>query len=358
MNKYGIIMAGGSGSRFWPLSRKDRPKQLLNLTGKDFMVNEAIERLHYTVDMSNIYIVTSATQKPLVAKVTRDKLKERSFIVEPAARSTAPCIGLAAVKILKQQGDGIMIITPSDAYIKDNTAFTRTVSYAVSAADKQDKLVTIGIAPTYPATGYGYIKFNKNEPEKAKHVLEFKEKPEKEIAEQYIKDGNYVWNSGMFVWRASTILEKYKEFAPDIYSDLLKIYDAIGTPEEDAVINEVYPQIRAISVDFAIMEPAAAAGDVSVVYGDFGWNDIGTWDTFDVLYDEDENGNIVVGDSIIVDSKDNVIYGKKRVIATVGVENLVIVDTDDALLICKKDEAQKVKTVVESLEKAGRKDLI
>jgi len=354
MKKYGVIMAGGGGTRFWPLSRKKTPKQLLNLTGKELMVNEAVDRLSYTADKKDIFIVTNATQVEPMLKATIGRIQPDHILSEPAARNTAACVGYAAMEIVRKYGDGVMIITPSDAYIKDSAAFTRVLSEAVKAAEERDKLVTVGINPSFPATGYGYIKFDKNQDGQAKTVLEFKEKPDEATAKAYYESGSYAWNSGMFIWKASTILEKFQQLVPDIYADLEKIGDAMNTDREKQTIEEIYPIIRKISVDYAIMEPSAAKGDVLVVPGEFGWNDVGSWDMMGVLHDADANGNITIGDTLAINTTDSVVYSSGKLVATVGVDNLVVVETPDAIMVCSKDKAQDVKLIVEALIDAKR----
>lgn len=358
MKKYGVIMAGGGGTRFWPLSRQKTPKQLLNLSGKELMVNEAIDRLSYTADKNDIFIVTNCAQAEPMLKATAGRIQPSHILFEPSARNTAACIGYAAMEILKKYGDGIMVITPSDAYIRDNAAFTRVLADAVQAAEIQDKLITVGITPTFPATGYGYIKFDKTQNTAAKTVAEFKEKPDEETAKAYLASGEYVWNSGMFIWKASVILEKFRKYIPDIYADISKIGDAMNTENETAIVNEVYPNIRKISVDYAIMEPSAAEGDVLTVPGEFGWNDVGSWDMMNVLHNEDENGNILLGDTIAINTKNTTIYSSGRTVAAVDADGLVIVETPDAVMVCSKEKAQNVKLIVDELNAKARKELL
>lgn len=358
MEVYGVIMAGGGGTRFWPLSRQKTPKQLLNLTGNDLMVNEAVDRLSYVADKKNIFIVTNATQVSPMLKATEGRLRPDHILSEPAARNTAACIGYAAMEIVRKYGDGIMVITPSDHYIKDDAGFARILNAAVRAAENTAKLVTVGITPTFPSTGFGYIKFDKAADAEAKPVVEFREKPDEETAKQYVQSGVYAWNSGMFVWKASVILEKFKAYIPDIYADLEKIGNAMQTEAEKAVIEEVYPNIRKISVDYAIMEPSASKGDVLVIPGEFGWNDVGSWDMMDVLHDPDANGNVMVGDAVAVDVSNTVIYSSGRTVAAVGVDDLIIVETPDAVMVCPKSKAQDVKKIVDELNAKGRKELL
>lgn len=354
MKTYGVIMAGGGGTRFWPLSRHDEPKQLLNLSGKDLMINETIDRVATICDKSDIFIVTNVDQVPKMRKVTSERIKPDHILSEPSARNTAACIGYAAFEIVKKYGDGIMSIFPSDHFIKDESAFTNTLKEAIAVAE-EGSLVTMGITPTYPCTGYGYIRFDKNEPDIAKKVIEFKEKPNLTTAEEYIASGEYAWNSGMFVWKASVILEQFEKLLPDVYACLTKIADAMGTPEEKAVIDEVYPKIPSISIDYGIMEKS---DKVKVISAEMGWSDVGSWDNLGVLYDEDVQGNVFAGDHLAIDTKGCVTYSKKRLISTVGVENLIIVETDDSILVCDKNRAQDVKLIVERLQADGRDELL
>lgn len=358
MNHYGVIMAGGGGTRFWPLSRQKTPKQLLNLSGKDLMVNEAVERMATVIGKSNIFIVTADVQAPAMITATQGKVFPRNILAEPTARNTTACVGYSAMEILRKYGDGVMIITPADHYIEDVLALTEIFKKAILTAEDEDKLVTIGLKPTFPSTGFGYINYDPRTDDEVKPVIEFREKPNEETAKKYVESGQYAWNSGMFIWKASLILEKLKEYVPDIYEDLKTIGDAMNTPREQEVLHDVYPNIRDISIDYAVLEPSAAKGDVLVIPGDCGWNDVGSWDMMDILHDPDENGNILLGDVFAVDTKDAVIYASSRTVATVDVENIVIVETPDAIMVCRKDKAQDVKKIVDALNEAGRKELL
>ncbi|MDD6570959.1 MAG: mannose-1-phosphate guanylyltransferase [Thermoflexaceae bacterium] len=366
MKVYGVIMAGGGGTRFWPLSRQAKPKQLLNLSGKEVMVNEAVDRLAKTADKDDIFIVTNKTQADAMKSVTTGRIKPDHILAEPSARNTAACIGYAAMEILKKYGDGIMVITPSDAFIKNSDEFTRVLSVAVKEAEEHDKLVTVGITPTFPSTGYGYIKFAKESNAgidaasdsteiKAMKVEEFKEKPDLETAKAYVASGNYAWNSGMFIWKASTILKNFEVFLPEIYADIHKIGNAMQTPDEQAVINEVYPQIQSISIDYGIMEKSS---DVMVVPGEFGWNDVGSFDMLKVMHDEDADGNVVVGNCVNIDTKNSVVYSSGRLVTTLGLDNVVVVETEDGIMVCSKDRVQDVKMIVEKLKAEGKKEYL
>ncbi len=355
MKVYGLIMAGGGGTRFWPLSRKRVPKQLLNLDGKEVMLNETIDRLSGVVEKEDIFIVTNTEQVDLTKIVTADRVLENHILAEPSARNTAACIGYGAMEILKKYGDGIMCILASDHYIKDEDAFRNVLKKAVETVEKTDGLVTIGIKPTFPSTGYGYIK-SENVPGEVFHkVLEFVEKPDLCRAKEYIDSGSYAWNSGMFVWKASTIMRYFEKLLPDIYEKLMIIGETMGTASEREVLWAIYDTIPKISIDYGIME---RADRVYMLEGDFGWNDIGSFDALPALYTADENGNVIRGETVLIDAGDNVILGENKMIACVGVDNLIVVDTEDALLVCAKDRAQDVKEIVSVLEKTERKHLL
>lgn len=363
MKRYGVIMAGGGGTRFWPLSRKERPKQLLNLSGKEIMVNETIDRVAKSVSKDDIFIVTNVSQAGLMEEETKSRLAKNHILAEPAARNTAACIGYAAMEIIKKYEDGIMCILPSDAFIKDEEEFKKVLDAAIAAAEDMDMLVTIGIKPTFPATGYGYIKGREESqteilsyPQKTYlEVEEFVEKPDLETAESYLQAGNYLWNSGMFIWKASTILKKFETLLPDIYSCLTEIGAAMGTEEEENVINRVYPVIPKISIDYGIMERSS---DVLVIEGDFGWNDVGSLDMLHIMKEADENGNVLYGDQLNIDTHNCISYGTDKLIATIGVEDLMIVQSKDAILVCPKDRAQDVKKIVDLLQEKGREEYL
>lgn len=346
MNKYGIIMAGGGGTRFWPLSRKKLPKQLLNLSGNGLMINETIERISNFIERENIIIVTTEEQVDKVRELVEDGIT--NILVEPSARNTAACIGYAAMKIIKKHGDGVMCIFPSDHHIKDEEEFTRVLNLAVEEAVKENKLVTIGITPTFPSTGYGYINFNTEDKGIIKKVEAFVEKPNYETAQKYTRSKEYLWNSGMFVWKASVILENFQRFLPKVSNLLTKIGNSMNTQQEKKILYELYPKIQNISIDYGIIE---RSDDVVVVEGDFGWSDLGSWDTLGAMYEMDQNGNIITGEQINLETYNCISYSDKRLVATIGINDIIIVETEDVVLVCAKDKAQDVKKIVAQLEK-------
>ena len=359
MKTYGVIMAGGGGTRFWPLSRRELPKQFLNLTGKDILVNETFDRLTPSVSGEDIFVVTNVSYAEKTFAMMNGRIDKSHILAEPAARNTAACIGYAAMEILKKYGDGIMCVVPSDHYIQNEDAFTKTINRAIALAEEKSCLVTIGITPTFPSTGYGYIR--KQAADSAGDTVdyslveEFVEKPAEEIAKYYLEEGNYVWNSGMFVWKASLILEYFQRLLPDIYDCLQEIGDVMGTPAEQEVLDKVYPHIPKISIDYGIME---RADKVVVLDGDFGWSDVGNLDALEVLHKADTKGNVDVGNCVLVDTEGTICYSKDKLLVTAFVKDIIVVESSDAILVCPKEKSQEVRTIVEELEKRGRTEYL
>ncbi|MDE6592816.1 MAG: NTP transferase domain-containing protein [Oscillospiraceae bacterium] len=352
-----VIMAGGRGERFWPRSRNNFPKQFLSLTDDgETMIQKTVARLQSMVSSEDVYIVTNAAYAPLVREQL-PQLPPENILLEPAARNTAPCIGLAGAVIRKKYGDAVMMVLPSDHLIKFNQMFLDTLKRASEAALQGNRLVTIGITPTYPETGYGYIHFGEGEEGLAGvySVKRFVEKPNIELAKEYYSSGEYLWNSGMFVWKASSINSSLKKYLPDMTEGLEKIYNAAGTEGFAAVVDEVFPEFRSESIDFGVMEKSS---EVCTIPGNFGWDDVGSWLALERINKTNEYGNMVQGDVISISTKNTIVCGGKKLIATVGIEDLIIVDTKDALLVCAKDSTQDVKKVIENLKICNRNELV
>lgn len=352
-----VIMAGGKGERFWPQSRVNHPKQFLSLTpdGKT-MIQKTVARLSSLVDAEDIFVVTNKNYIETL-KEQLPELSNENIIAEPAARNTAPCIGLAASVIQKKYGeDTIMLVLPSDHLIKFTAMYIDTVKTAIKTAEQGENLVTIGITPTYPETGYGYINFASKEAQNgAYEVIRFVEKPDIDKAKSYVNSGEYLWNSGMFVWKTSTIMTNIKRFLPDIYEGLLPIAESYGTDRFGECLEREFPKLRSESIDFGVMEKA---DNIYTIPGNFGWDDVGNWLALERINPTNEFGNMVKGDVISIGTKNTTVVGNKKLIATVGIENLVIVDTDDAILVCAKDSTQDVKKVIENLKICNRNELI
>ncbi len=358
MERYGLIMAGGGGTRFWPLSRQRAPKQLLNLTGRDLMINETFDRMARVIPPDNIFVITSALQAEALLEACAGRLRRDRIIIEPEGRNTAACIGYGAARLSVLHGDCLMLVTPSDHYIRDTGSLCAVWETALASAEESGKLLTIGIRPSWPATGYGYIRYDTDTAAPVRTVYEFREKPDEATARQYLESGDYAWNSGMFIWRTDAILRQLERHAPDIAEKLAEIRSAVGTEDEAETVRRVYPSIRAISVDYAVMEPAAARGDVLLVPGCFGWNDVGSWDMMDALREPDSGGNVLMGDVVAEDSRNCVVRASGRTVAVIGAEDLVVVETPDAVLVCAKGRAQEVRKLVDRLAAEGRTELL
>lgn len=356
MKKTALIMAGGRGERFWPKSRKNLPKQFLSLTGDGrTMIQLTVERVLPLVDMQDIYIATNRSYKALVREQLPE-LPEENILCEPVAKNTAPCIGLGAVHIARKYEDAVMFVLPSDHLIKYNTMYLDALRCASEVAEAGDNLVTLGIMPDYPETGYGYIKF---QPDARKGVAfeveRFVEKPDLETAKQYLATEQYLWNSGMFIWRVSTILRSIEKYLPDTYAGLRRIGDAIGAPDEKEVLEKEFSAFKSESIDYGIMEKA---DHIYTLPGSFGWDDVGSWNAVERIQPANEFGNVVHGNAVTVDTKRCIIQGNEKLIATVGLEDIIIVDTDDALLVCEKGDAGEIKKVLENLKICNRTEYL
>ena len=351
-----LIMAGGRGERFWPRSRRNMPKQFLSLTddGKT-MIQLTVERIMPLVDIKDIYIATNKDYRQLALEQLPG-IPEENILCEPVGRNTAPCIGLGAVHIAKKYEDAIMLVLPSDHLIKFNKMYLTTLRDACRIAEKGTNLVTIGIMPDYPETGYGYIKFDAKEPEGgAYRVDRFVEKPSLEVAKEYLAAEEYLWNSGQFIWKVSSILENLKQYMPDTYERLLRIQEAIGTEEEEQILDREFHEMDSQSIDYGIMEKAK---DIYILPGAFGWDDVGSWLAVERIKKTNEFGNVVNGNIITVNTKNCIIQGGRKLIAAVGLQDLIIVDTEDATLICEKDNTGDIKKVLENLKICNRDEYI
>lgn len=348
MKKTALIMAGGRGERFWPRSRKNLPKQFLSLTddGKT-MIQLTVERILPLVDIEDVFIATNESYRALVREQLPD-LPEENILCEPVGRNTAPCIGLGAAHIEKKYGDATMLVLPSDHLIKYNAIFLNTLQAACDVAESGENLVTIGITPDYPETGYGYIKFIPNEMlGSAFKVERFVEKPDLETAKAYLATEQYLWNSGMFIWKCSSIMKALKEFVPDTYAGLEKIKAAIGTEQEQTVLVDCFTAFKSESIDYAVMEKSDS---IYILTGSFGWDDVGSWLAVQRIKKTNEFGNVIDGIAVTVDTENCIIQGGKKLIATVGLEDIIIIDTEDALLVCEKNHAGDIKKVLENLK--------
>jgi mannose-1-phosphate guanylyltransferase len=349
-----VIMAGGSGTRFWPLSRRRTPKQFLPITGPRTMLEETVRRVAPVVPPANIYTIANAAQTRTIRRLLL-RVPERNLIVEPQARNTAPSLILATAWIYLKNPDAVVAVLPSDHLIAHPATFLKTFEAAATAAAVEDALVTFGLRPTFPSTGFGYIRFHKEGArriggEAFYDVESFHEKPAQPTAVEFLKAGNYLWNSGMFLWRAGVFARKLDLCAPEFSAYWPRMLDVLRSKSK-AALAALFAEMPAISIDYALMERAKG---VLVAEGDFGWSDVGAWSSLSDIWDRDGAGNTVRGDPVVVDSENVVAYSPGKVVALVGVKDLIVVDTKDALLICRKDQDQRVKDVLDILAKTGR----
>ncbi len=356
MKKTALILAGGRGERFWPKSRKNFPKQFLSLSNDNkTMLQLTVDRIRPLVSLEDIYIAINKDYKELVQKQLPE-IPAENILCEPMGRNTAPCIGWGAVNIAQKYQDALMIVLPSDHLIQYNQLFISTLTKGCAIAQEADKLVTVGITPNYPETGYGYIKFNPDIEEQGAFAVDgFIEKPDIEDAKGFLETEQYFWNSGMFIWKASTILKCMRKFLPDLYAGLERIRKSKGTVEEADILKREYNNFASVSIDYGIMEKADR---IFILPGTFGWDDVGSWLAVGRMQGSNEDGNVVHGNIITIDSKNDIIQGGKRLIAAVGIENMIIVDADDAILICSKDRVGEIKRVVENLKICNREQYL
>ncbi len=349
-----LIMAGGQGTRFWPLSREQYPKQLLKLGGKITLLQQTVERLDGLIGPDDVYVVTGPRLlvdiKTQLAELGSGKaVPKDNVIVEPMPKNTAPAIGLGALMLLRKDPDCVMAVLPSDHMIKEGDRFRAALKKAEALARK-GRIVVFGVSPTRPETGYGYIRLGDELSEGSYEVESFVEKPDRPTAEGYLASGDYLWNSGMFVWKASVILEEIKRHMPALGEALARIDAAIGTPDEERVLEEAFSGVEPESIDFGVMEKS---GNVAAVRADFAWSDLGSWDAIQAIAEPDSDGNVTVGRVVGLDCTDTTIYADERLVAGIGLDGMVVVDTPDATLVCRKDMAQRVKEVVGILKEKG-----
>jgi mannose-1-phosphate guanylyltransferase len=362
-----VLLAGGRGTRFWPRSRLRSPKQLLDIMGGDTMLRQTVERLHPTIELRNVWAVTNAEQ---AAGVRRELsgVPAAHILREPVGRNTAAAIGLAAIHLAHEYGDALMAVLPSDSFIRDGSQYRRLVRAALALADTPENLVVLGVPPTRPETGYGYIErgniSRRPHGVAAYEVLRFTEKPTLFVARKYCASKKYLWNAGMFFWRASTFLENLQRFLPATHAALARIARTIGTPRYTLALHRIYPRLENISVDYAVMEPATRrrpgargrrnsavrAPRVSVIPAEVGWSDIGSWAAVYELLAARRGANVSAGCSFSLDSTGNFFWSPHKIVAAIGVRDLVLIETGDAILVCSRHRSQDVGKVVHWLE--------
>jgi mannose-1-phosphate guanylyltransferase len=345
---YVVVLAGGSGERFWPLSTPSHPKQFPPLLEGRSFFQHTVERAKNLVGGGRVMVATRRSLLPIVQEQLPGFPAE-NCVLEPEGRDTAACIGLAALTLERRTPGARMLVAPSDHYIRPLHAFEETIRHGLTLLDQTDGLVTLGIPPTRPETGFGYILAGEAAPEHpaARRCARFTEKPDRATAARFLADGRYYWNSGIFLWKAATILRAMGQHLPEHWRCLERIQGVLGTPDEGRVVEEVFPRMPRISVDVGIMERAE---NVYMIPATFSWDDVGAWNALGRILPPDENGNAVVGRHVGRDSRGCVIYGATRPIATIGLSDLVVVETPEGVLVCPKERAQEVKDLVRLLK--------
>jgi mannose-1-phosphate guanylyltransferase len=353
---YAVIMAGGSGTRFWPLSRRKHPKQLLTLFGQDSLLEQTVARIQPVFPLGHIYIFTSAV---ILRKVRQllPRIPSQQIVGEPASRNTAPTLGVAAHEIARRDPEGLMVVLPSDQIIAKPVVFRQVLGAACRVASTAGRSVVLGLKPTRPDTGFGYVRLGGREGKVAGHevfqVENFTEKPTLAVARRYVSSGQYLWNGGMFIWKASTLIENLQRFQPEMASQLRQIAAAGGVRAR--AFRQLYPKFQKISIDYALMEKIP---NIYALPADIGWNDVGSWAVVYELGKQDSEKNVRPSASLSLDSHGNMVVSPKKYVVTVGVQDLIVVETDDALLVCARERSQEVGKAVQELDRLGRHDLL
>jgi mannose-1-phosphate guanylyltransferase len=365
LHAYAVILAGGRGTRFWPRSRTRTPKQLLNIIGADTMLQQTAARLSPLFADANLWIVTNEDQAAEVRKQL-PRVAKSHVLAEPIGRNTAAAIGLAAIHLRHEHGDAIMAVLPADHYIAQSAKYRALVQSALHIASESGQMAVLGIPPMRPETGFGYIERGKTVQRSGKFpvydVRQFTEKPSLAVAKKYVASGRYFWNAGMFFWRVSTFLENLRRYVPKTHAALQELAQTIDTPRYAGALRKIYPRLENISVDYAILEPATRNAQHPVVHvlpAEIGWSDIGSWEavyeliavsTINNRRRRETSGNISAGPHLAIDAANNFLWSPQKFVAAIGVNNLVVVETPDALLICPRDRGQDVGKIVKYLE--------
>ena len=357
---FAVIMAGGTGIRFWPKSRKKIPKQFLKITGDKTMIQSTLHRIESFLPHQNTIVVTNI----LHAKTVQDQLPSipsENIILEPVGRNTAPCIGLAALIVEQKDRDGVMVVLPSDHWIKDDRQFCNELKIAARIAAEKKTLIAFGIKPSYPETGYGYIQCGCKKnliPESGYEICpieKFREKPDIKQAKEFVKNGNFYWNSGTFVWKASAILEEIEEHLPVLHQGLMKIKKCLGNDNKKEEIDKIFSTFQSESIDFGVMEKTNRA---EVIISQVDWSDIGSWKALENYLPADSSGNVASKKHVLIDTNNSIIEGDERMIAAIGLKDMVVIDTEDVLMICPKERCQEIKNLVEQLKKEGKDEYL
>jgi mannose-1-phosphate guanylyltransferase len=343
-NYYAVLMAGGVGSRFWPVSTTENPKQFHDMLGSgETLIQKTFTRLAQSIPADQILILTNERYQDQV-KAQLPQVKNENILLEPAMRNTAPCILYASLKIKKMDPNAVLVVAPSDHWIEDETAFKKNLEQCFDFAEENDALVTLGIKPTFPNTGYGYIEYDKQDENSLKIVNQFREKPDYQTAKKFIENGNFLWNAGIFIWSVDSIVSAFGKFQPEMLYLFEKGEPYYNTPSEQEFINDNYAEAKEISIDYAVMEQAS---NVFVLPAEFDWNDLGTWGSLHEKLPKDPQNNAVVNAQVILEnSTNNIIRSEaKKLIVVDGLNDYIIVDRDDVLLIYPKEKEQEIKRI-------------
>lgn len=356
-NLYAVILAGGSGTRLWPRSRAHRPKQFLDLVSDQTLIQQTVKRVRPLIPPENIYFLVGTQHAEELARQLPE-IPKANIIVEPMARGTGSAIGLAVAHLRRRDPHGTMISLHADHFIADEEGFRTALRASVEVAQR-GLLVTLGATPTYPETGYGYIEcggaLESAAGQTVYRIARFTEKPDLATAQQMIASGHYLWNTGMFTWRFDAILDAFARWMPAFMQQVREIEQRIGTPHERETLEAIWPQVKSETIDRGIMERAHNGAVVPI---DIGWSDIGSWATLHDLLEADEAGNVVRGDHLSIDTRNSLIHANGKLIVTIGLRDIIVVETDDAILICAKERAQEVKDIVEKLKQQQRTSLL
>lgn len=346
-NFYAVVMAGGRGTRFWPESTSQKPKQYLNLVNENSLLSNTLERFDSLADVNNRYIITVKEQEKIARDCSKNQIGERGFIFEPAGRNTGPCILLMLAQLVKEGKslNDVVAIVPSDHVILNKSGFQKTLSFASKQAYKNDSIVTIGIRPNFPHTGYGYIQVGEDFGDSFYNVKQFKEKPDYETAKKYVSTGEYFWNAGMFVAKIGTLLNEFEAHAPEMFKSYPDLLEGIGNEEKTA---ETYEKIPKDSVDYAIMEKSSK---VQVVAADFDWNDLGSWDALETVVEKTESNTLIGTENYFFkESEGNIVFAPKKFVGLVGIKDLIVISNEESVVVLPKEKSQNVKDIVEFLK--------
>jgi len=354
MEKYAVILAGGAGLRLWPLSRESKPKQFITLDGNTSMLLQTLERISEIVPAEKCYVVTNQRYLELTKETLKNFIPVSNIIVEPSRKNTAACICYSTLLLQKKTDNPLLCFIPADSYIRDKEKYLAAIRQAFQAAEGGTELVVIGVKPTYPATGYGYIQVNREEADAMPHqvmkVVQFKEKPALSTAMQYIQSNNYLWNSGMVAGQTSVLLHEMQKYIPRHVHEMTQALNHQNETDYDSVIESAYRKLEDISFDNGVLEKT---NHLLAVSGEFDWNDIGSLDALSAALDKDANNNALQGKHFGIDTSNSVIYTADSMVTTIGIDQMIIIDTGDSIIVCPKERAQDVKNLVEMMKKNG-----